>query len=472
MKKIFVIAFVVSVFVTEFFSASLVVAQNNRADSSRKPFITPIGTSFGEIASAKIDGKGGTIKSADGNLEVIVPDNALDSATTISIQSTHNDLNENDEGAYQLEPSGIYFKNPVKLIFHYTGNNDNAGLKSIAWQDDRGQWRQLKKVVIDTAHKTITGLAPHFSNWARFDQLYIRPVSASVKVNKSLTLIVFAYGNDNDLLAPPLTVSTSTDDDLLAPPAPISSDDDLLAPPAPKPSFYTSDWTVNGSANGNNEVGIVSKLGNASANYEAPATMPDDNPVAVSVQVYSDKLNKKLLLTSNITIIGGKYHFTYIHIDEGDGCFALVDSSSCIVNLDTDNPSITNIINYPPWSDWPNCSKACKTEWTNKETVKGLVEINGLASSAITPPRNKGGVTGVYISLVPAMGSTASAIEHCKDGDHTIPSRPYPADPKYISFDIINRDNLTIHFGGKSGTNELVVQGHNEKTMIYMYKVN
>ncbi len=444
----------------------------NRAGSSSKPFVTAIGKPFGNIASAKIDSKGGTIKSADGNLEVVVPENALDAETTISIQSINNALTETDDGAYHLEPSGTSFKKPVQLIFHYTGSNENADLKSIGWQDDKGQWHQLKKVTIDTSQKKVSGLAPHFSNWARFDQLYIRPVFASIKVNKSLILIVFAYGNDNDLLAPPPPASTSLDDDLLAPPAPISSDDDLLAPPKPKPSFYTSDWTVNGIVSGNSEVGSVSKLGSASANYKAPATVPENNPVAVSVQVYSNNNKRKLLLTSNITVIGGKYHFTYIHIDEGDGCFALVDSSSCIVNLDADNPAITNIINYRPWSDWPNCSKACKTEWINKETVKGLVEINGLASSVITPPKKEGGATNVYISLVAAMGSTASAIEHCKDGDHTIPSRPYPADPKYISFDIIDRDNLTIHFGGKSGTNELVIQGHNEKTMIYMYKVN
>ena len=53
-----------------------------------------------------MDNKGGTIKSVDGGLEVIIPENDIDSEINISIQSTHNDLNENDEGAYQLGPSG------------------------------------------------------------------------------------------------------------------------------------------------------------------------------------------------------------------------------------------------------------------------------------------------------------------------------------------------------------------------------
>ena len=453
-----------SLIVLSIFSSSVAYAQNDNADTSRKPFITPIAKPFGKIVSAKMDNKGGKLQSADGGLEIIIPENALDSTTMLSIQSSHNDLNETDEGAYQLEPSGFKFKKAVQLIFHYDGSNENADLKSIGWQDDMGQWHRLKKVVTDTIQKMVTGLALHFSNWARFDQLYLKPVNASVKVNKTVQLRVFEY------------LSPLNDDDDLAPPTPIGSGDDLAAPSQILP-YYTSDWAVNGNVNGRPEVGSVTRQndpespGSHVAIYKAPATVPDNNPVAVSVQVYSNKKTKKLRLTSNITVIGGKYHFTYIHIDEGDGCFALVDSSSCIVNLDTDNPTINNIINYPPWSDWPNCDK-CRWEWTNKETVKGLVEINGLASSVISPPRNRGGVTNVYIALVPATGSSPSAIAHCKDGDHTIPSRSFPADPKYINFDIIDRDNLMVHFGGKSGTNELVVQGRNEKTMIYMYKVN
>src|ERR1700690_3315601 len=131
MKKIAGIALLVSIVVL---SSSLVVAQNNsKADTNPKPFITVIGKPFGNIASAKIDSKGGKLQSVDGGLEVIVPDNALDSEITISIQSTHNDLNENDEEAYQLEPSGIKFKKPLQLIFHYTDANENSDLKSIAW---------------------------------------------------------------------------------------------------------------------------------------------------------------------------------------------------------------------------------------------------------------------------------------------------------------------------------------------------
>ncbi|MGH2565121.1 MAG: hypothetical protein ACRDE5_11445, partial [Ginsengibacter sp.] len=379
----------------------VVTAQKNSTDTTDKPYITPFGKPVRNITTAKIDSKGGMIKSENGKLEVIFPADALDAETTVSVQPIHNELTEDDEGAYQLEPSGMIFKKPVQLIFHYTDTNDNADLKAIGWQDDKGQWHHLKKIVTDTIQKTVSCFAHHFSRWAKFDMIFLYPKNATVKVNKQQPLFVQSF---QDLL------DAIHNDNVRAANEAIQGDEDLASPDLKiLPNYYTDEWTVNGNANGTPEDGFVTKQDNRNAVYKAPATVPNNNPVAVSVQIYSDKKTRKLLLTSNITVIGGKYHFTYIHIDEGDGCFALVDSSSCIVNLDTDNPSITNIINYPPWSDWPNCSKSCRTEWTNKETVKGLVEINGLASSVITPPRTGSGPTNIYIALVPAMGSTASA---------------------------------------------------------------
>ena len=157
--------------------------QNDKTTATLKPYITPAGDPFGDIVSAKLSIKGGKLTSADNGLEVIVPTNALDSEVNISIQSTHNELNENNEGAYQLEPSGIQFKKPVQLIFHYS--DDNADIKSIAWQDDKGQWHHFKKIAIDTLQKTLSCLVPHFSRWARFDVLYILPKETTVKVNKT-----------------------------------------------------------------------------------------------------------------------------------------------------------------------------------------------------------------------------------------------------------------------------------------------
>src|SRR5690242_6007891 len=419
-----------------------------------KPLVTPAGDLLGNAATAKMDSKGGNVRSADGNLEIIFPADAVTDEISVSIQSTHNVLTENDEGSYQLEPSGVTFKKPVQLIFHYAGGNENADLKSIAWQDADGKWHSPRNIAIDTVQKTVSCFTPHFSRWSKFDKIYLSPADASIKVSKTLSLHVFSLDDIRDRLGDAVSEAAT----------PGSNDDDaLLATPHLK-HYNLGEWTANGIVKGDGEVGTVSKQSDRDANYKAPAVVPSGNPVAVSVQVYSDKNTRKLLLTSHVTVIGDQYHFTYIHIDE-NGCYFMVDSSSCIFNMEKDKVRISNINNYKPWSDWPNCG-GCRYDWTNKATVKGLAEITGIAGSVVTPSKEGGGPTNVNISFSPAMGNTPSATVHCKGGDSRIPSMPMPAVPTSINFDI-DGDDIVIHYAGKTGRNELVITAKNEKTMIY-----
>jgi hypothetical protein len=442
-------------FVIPILLSSVALAQNNLSDTT-KAFVTPVGNSLGDITTVSIDRSGGTVRSNDGKLEIIFPADALDSKAQVSIQAIHNELTDDDNGSYQLEPSGLTFKKPVQLIFHYTDGNENADLKSIAWQDDSGKWHWGKNIFTDTIQKTVSCSAEHFSRWAKFDKISLSPGSATVKVSKTVSLHIISFEDLRDRLA----------DELTEPAAP-TSDDDLLATPH-KQHYYSGEWTANGIVNGNVEVGVVTKDGNRDAKYKAPAVVPTGNPVAVSVQIFSDQKNKKLLLTSNITVVGDQYHFTYIHIDE-NGCYFMVDSSSCIFNMEKDKVRVSNIINYKPWSDWPDCG-GCHYEWTNKATVKGLAEINGIASSVITPPKEGGGPVNVSINFLPAIGNTPSATVHCKGGDHNIPSMSMPAVPSSVSFDI-DGDDVVIHYAGKTSRNELVIEARNEKTMIYIYKL-
>ncbi|OQY96008.1 MAG: hypothetical protein B6D37_03580 [Sphingobacteriales bacterium UTBCD1] len=421
------------------------LAQVKKINSSAKPYVTPSGTPFGKITSAKIDTLGGKLRSEDGGLEVIIPEGALDTGTTISIQSIHNELNENDQGAYQLEPSGIQFKKPLQLIFHF--NDANANLKRIAWQDEQGIWHSIKDAITDTVQKNISCFASHFSRWSRFDKIYLSPNKARVKVNKTISLTIISLDNIRDRLGDELTASS---DD--------NSDDALLTAPHPD-HYYSREWTANGIVNGDNTVGTVTKQDNRHAIYKAPGATPQNNPVAVSVQIYSNNESNKLLLTSNIDVFDG-WHYTFIGYSS-KGCFKMIDSSSCDIRVQNNKIEVSNIINYKPWSDWPQCdAPACNIEWTNKDTWKGLVEIGGAANAQFTGAAENSPAK-IYISLIPAMGNTPSAKETCPKDTRVIPSMPMPAMPNYISFDITGPDTVLIHFGGKSGTNVLnsVVNG-------------
>ncbi len=101
---------------------------------------TGFGTPEGKLMGNEIGHAGGKIISEDGRVELIFPPGALTASTSISIQPITNMLNKSGK-AYQLEPSGIQFKKPVKIIFNYTDEEAETcppDLKRFALQDHKG----------------------------------------------------------------------------------------------------------------------------------------------------------------------------------------------------------------------------------------------------------------------------------------------------------------------------------------------
>ncbi|MEO5563098.1 MAG: hypothetical protein ABIR18_06670, partial [Chitinophagaceae bacterium] len=66
-------------------------AQNNAVeDTTARLAITEAGKPDGKIAEKSMNKNGGTLVSGDGNLELIIPSEALSKKTTISIQPISN----------------------------------------------------------------------------------------------------------------------------------------------------------------------------------------------------------------------------------------------------------------------------------------------------------------------------------------------------------------------------------------------
>src|SRR5438045_2117146 len=121
MKKIFTSALL--------FLSLYLPAQN---DSSSIHIIEPsdstaIASPEGKLVSKVIGTAGGRIVSDDGRVELIFPANALTANTSISIQPTTNPAPNGSGKAYSFEPSGIQFKKPVQIIFHYTDEEAETG---------------------------------------------------------------------------------------------------------------------------------------------------------------------------------------------------------------------------------------------------------------------------------------------------------------------------------------------------------
>ena len=265
MKKILLIA-------SLGFSIIATAQVSGLTETSTQPAITAAGKPSGKLTEKKIGKEGGNISSTDGKLELKFPSGALSKSTTISVLPITNMAPNGNGIAYRLEPSDIQFKQPVKLVLHYTSeesSNDMQMLLGIAMQDKKGQWYSLKKFTIDTNTKTLSGDINHFSDWSKFEAFSLKPLSARLKVNK--TIEVGVYGT--------ASVPEDSEDELT------ELGDRFLAP-LTKPKFMSvQKWTVNSITNGNSNVGTTNPIHETKVNYKAPASVPNQNPVAVEAHL-------------------------------------------------------------------------------------------------------------------------------------------------------------------------------------------
>ncbi|HEX2627476.1 MAG TPA: hypothetical protein VHM26_00640, partial [Chitinophagaceae bacterium] len=136
------------------------------------------GKDDGQPNSKTIGPEGGKISSMDGGVELIFPAGALAKAMLITIQPTVNLAHNASGKSYRFEPSGIQFKKPVQLIFHYT-DEENAACPAdamgFASQDDNGKWKYFDYDDVDTIAKTITGSIHHFSGYSKMKKIMLRP---------------------------------------------------------------------------------------------------------------------------------------------------------------------------------------------------------------------------------------------------------------------------------------------------------
>ncbi len=345
-----------------------------QAQKELTPAITAMGKPDGDKAAMVIGKEGGSFTSTDGKVRLVFPEGALSKKTTISIQPVINLAPNGNSKAYQMEPSGIIFKNPVQLIFYY-GDNETEGnassLLGMAMQDEKGRWSSLNKMVIDTVAKTLTAGIHHFSSYVNYRWAKIYPPTARVKVNGSLRL-------DIRVLVP-------LDE----------SDDDELSPLSGIEQEQNETWAVNSIPKGNNVVGMVSASQNLSAIYQAPATVPDQNPVAVTVehQFKNKFLNRynKLRLVSNITVYGEAYEVKMVAAIIGGspaawgGVTTNRDEGSFIVSLEKNKPAVINIKNQMEVMT-DNCMKIV----LNPNSNTGIFHVAGTRQIKITPANPPG----------------------------------------------------------------------------------
>lgn len=430
-------------------------AQNNAAeDTATKPLITAVGKPAGKKTEIKINKDDAILRSSDGVVELIIPEGAVPKKTVISIEPVTNLMLNGNGKAYRLEPSGIEFKKPLQLIFHYDDEEIKDSMQllmGIAMQDNSGQWFNLNKFTLDTVAKTISGSITHFSTWTNFERIKLYPSYARLKVKKIMSLTI-------DL------ISSEGEDDLL-------SDLTDLAPLKRKVRrLWTTTWKANGVVNGNSITGKIDAATEKAATYKAPDNVPNQNPVAVTADLkglnykYRGTTFTNLRLVSNVLIYDDAYEVTMISEVQDPsgvcmGASTYKDTGSFVVSLAGSTARLIERVNRNT-SAFLNYSGGRCWDYTVLKPGTGNIHIAGTPVIKVTPPSAPGKNAWIEISFsrVPAVFPLFRITCKCDDA----PGGPFTstnaqgivmmakflrADPELIKFEAKEGEQVIIEHG-------------------------
>lgn len=248
---------------------------------------TDVGTPLEAAVTQTIGSAGGVIESADGTVRVEVPAGALATEQTLSIQPIANHAHGKVGGAFRLGPEGVTFASPVRLTFYFEPEQiagTSQKLLRVASQNRDGFWELHEDLSVDADERSVTVETHHFSDWSLVSGAQLAPQSATVKPGESVQLSVEVCER----------VQT---DDLLAP---------LVAQCRASEVYraLVKNWSVNGTAGGDGNVGTIEVQENGSAVYTAPATAPQPNTVAVSAE-YTTLQGELVILIADIRVQSG-----------------------------------------------------------------------------------------------------------------------------------------------------------------------
>jgi len=359
-------------------------SQDDRRKSDSIALFAPTGKGLpdGEPVNEKIGNNGGRIISSDKKVEIIIPAGALQKETTISIQPVTSLSPAAIGKTYRFEPSGLQFKVPAKLVFHYSDEDTADGspqLMSVSTQDAKGSWLRLANVKVDAELKTVTGTIMHFSEYVN-----------------SWTIVMWAHRNK-------VKVDNEVGVELYLTPINRSLDDASLKDfiDAHKQWFGLQEqnpriWSVNGILRGNSTVGKIIDIKNEfNVIYKAPVKVPDWNPVDIQIEVKGIEFEGRLINVirkCRVRVYDHLYKVNMISTWKGGtkaswgGVKTYSDEGSFIVNLDGKAPFLLDIKN-----NFETMTDNCKNVVLNPNSNTGLIHITQVQKISVTPPATPGG---------------------------------------------------------------------------------
>ncbi len=275
------------------------------------PAITAVGAPLGAVvASSRIGAAGGRLDAPDYGLAVIVPPGAFASEQLVTLQPIENKAPGARGLAWRITPHGVVASKPITLEW-LPSSAERNGAKNlrIATQGADGIWRSSKAG--SDSDGLVRTTTTHFSDWSLVAGAQLRPGTADVGLNQTQELTVLICGRGDDASIPGEMQHFACESDGSIP-------------------LATDGWAVNGVAAGNAAVGTLSGSDSpqrSARTYRAPAALPAQNPVAVSVRYDDpfDDIDGPTQLIANLTVI-----------EPQAGCEWLQGVNTLLVDLEQD----------------------------------------------------------------------------------------------------------------------------------------
>ncbi|RRB04644.1 hypothetical protein [Larkinella rosea] len=248
--------------------------------------VTEIGQPLGGLVSKTIGPEGGTIATADGKVQLVLPAGALGKATNITIQPITNTAPNGIGPAFRFSPDGLQFAKPATLTFAYTDERvtaNDADMLKVAFQSENKIWQNVTGVTVDTQTKRISAPMAHFSDWSAYEIAYLE------------SFVVYSGGRtQTEFVQYGETISLGIYEDLII--------DDAVQKVADEKFGDIKDvkWSLAGA-------GEIKKSQSAKGIfYVAPKTGKDRIRVTISAEITFRKSPKKLILFHPI-YVGNNY---------------------------------------------------------------------------------------------------------------------------------------------------------------------
>ncbi len=226
------------------------------AEPDPQPEVTAHGDPDGTPTSKSIGPEGGFIQTPDGGIRLEIPEGAVTSPTSFTIQPVTQKLESSTGTTYRLGPENISFQKDVRITFSYT-EEDLAGTTAndlyLSYQDVEGYWHRVIQTDIDEANKKLTVQTRHFSDWTIERTFYIDNIHGKTQLTagEETGLIVFVKDVDEN--------------------------GNLLSS-MPVPNKNIDTWFVNGD-------GSLDRFKMESVTYTAPSAIETPQTVAVGVRI-------------------------------------------------------------------------------------------------------------------------------------------------------------------------------------------